>query len=62
MAAARVSLQFCVGVAASVPAAADSTKSLIPFCKQIDRGTAISGKINCRDLANYPAASAGSGF
>jgi hypothetical protein len=42
--------------------ASDSTESLIRFCKEIDRDTGNSGKINLRISQNYPATSANSGF
>jgi hypothetical protein len=42
--------------------ASDSTESLIRFCKEIDRDTGNSGKINHRNSQNYPANSGNSGF
>jgi hypothetical protein len=37
-------------------------QSLIRFCKEIDRDSGNSGKINHRISKNYPATSANSGF
>jgi hypothetical protein len=42
--------------------AADSTESLIRFCKKIDRVTENAGEINHRNPAIYPASSGNSGF
>jgi hypothetical protein len=41
---------------------ADSTESLIRFCKQIGFPGPIAGKIKRRIFQNYPAPSAGTGF
>jgi hypothetical protein len=42
--------------------ASDSTESLIRICKEIDRSTGNSGKINHRNAQKYPATSGNSGF
>jgi hypothetical protein len=42
--------------------ASDSTESLIRICKEIDRSTGNSGKINHPNAQKYPATSGNSGF